>query len=185
MPLRVPAEARDAVAVVLDRIDAGIVLEAALDQNFQRPQRRLRDRVAWRTIGARLHAAGIGNAQHRAARVVPELLRRHPVDELMRVAVTPNLVAAHKDSPDHRGMPLRHPAQNEERGLHGMPVQQAQDALHLPLDTRRIGVPYRLTRRELHFRGMEVLLDIDGQGIDHANALALRPRIRSSATDKR
>ena len=57
--VRVARRGRDAVAIVVDREDAGVVAVAFLDQDVERPQRSRRDRVARRAVAEHRRAGAV------------------------------------------------------------------------------------------------------------------------------
>src|SRR5581483_10823749 len=67
----VPAEARNAVAIVRDRINAGVMRETALRQNVQSPKGTGRNRIAWRAIDTRPYSASVFNYLNGALGILP------------------------------------------------------------------------------------------------------------------
>ena len=63
----------------------------------------------------------------RPARIRPEFLRGHIIDEAMLITVAADLMPASGDLPDQIRVPLGKPSQDKESGLDPVFVQQVKD----------------------------------------------------------
>src|SRR5260370_38194702 len=77
----VTAESRNSVPIMMDRIDAGVMREAVLDQNLECPQGAARDRVTRGPIGGRPHPASVLNGMDGSLSVVAKLGRRQVINQ--------------------------------------------------------------------------------------------------------
>ena len=95
--------------------------EALLDQDVERPQRRLRRSSSWRR-GSRPPARRDRSSRTRLPRSTSSRKRSGPssIDESVRVAVTGDLVAAPRDLVDELRPALGDPAEDEERRAHAV-----------------------------------------------------------------
>ena len=166
--LRMPAETWDAIAVVLDRVNARIMGEAALGQNLKRPQRAPRNRVTGSAIGPRRDTAGVFNGPNRVLRVLTKIGGCQVVNQTVREAVTGDFVTPGRDLPNQRRLALRYPTQDEEGTLDTVPVKNLQYAPGVWLDERRQGSPLVGVKGFFHFARMEVFLNIDANRVSHA-----------------
>src|SRR5207253_8046567 len=119
--------ARNAVAVVVSRVHAGVELEPLLDQDVQRPQALPRDRETRGAVRGHALARDVLQKVARAAQVGAELPGCLPVDQVVPVAVTRDLVAGRLDRAHQPAMPLGHPAQDKESRLYRRPLQYLQE----------------------------------------------------------
>src|SRR5437867_10047993 len=75
--------------------------------------------------------------------VFAELLRIELVDQPVPVGVTGWLVSPGDDLAHKRWVPLGHPAEDEERGLHSSFIKEVEEAASVGLDAARVGTPVR------------------------------------------
>jgi len=82
---------------VPNREDRGIEVEALFDQDRQRPQRGVRDRIARGALSAHRAARGVLDRGPGAAQVAAKPVGANFVDEFVRVPVAGDLVSAIRD----------------------------------------------------------------------------------------
>src|SRR5579864_1934923 len=109
---------RDAVAIVMRRINTRIEDETFLQQNVQRPERTLGDRETRSAVGGDSLAEDVLQHQTPQAQIEAELCGRLLIDEAMGVAVTAYFMTGGVYGTDQVRLPLRDPTQDEERGPH-------------------------------------------------------------------
>ena len=158
----------DAVAVVVDRVDARIVADAELAEDVERPQRAVRDREE---RGAMANHAGPGEIlQHldRTLELGAEHLGPLGVDQGVRPAVGGDLVPGGGDVAHQGGMPLGGPSQHEERRSHPGVGQHLQRAVRRERQAVLEAVP--AVRRDLE--PLVPVLPIDRERVDDGRAHA-------------
>ena len=158
--------AGDAVAVVPDGKDAGVYQKPLLDEDLQGPQRLLGDRETGGPVGRDRLADGLLQHVARPPQVGTKLLWRLLVDQTVPVAVRADLVPAGMDLADQFGMTLADPAENEERGLHPVAIEQLENAVGVGLDAAFPAVPLVAADVFLKGRDLEIILDVDGEGVE-------------------
>jgi hypothetical protein len=105
----------NAIAVVLYRKDAGVVVKANLSEYVQGPERFASDGEKWCPVAENALARHILQDMKRANQLLAEHLRGLLVDRGVRVAVSPDLVAGRGDLPDKPWVLLGNLAQDEKR----------------------------------------------------------------------
>src|SRR5678815_1907233 len=150
-----PAETRDSIAVVLDRVNARIMGKAAFGQNLECPQGAPCDRITGRAIGPRRNTASVFNGANRAQCVLAKLGGRQVVNQAVPEAVAGDLVTPGRNFPNQRRLALRYPTQYEEGPLDTVPVENLQYPPGLWLDEGRQGGPLVGVNGFLHFARME------------------------------
>src|SRR6266850_8098734 len=163
---------RNPVAVVVDRKDARVVLEAQLDQDVQTPRGLRDDRVAGCAKPDDRRARDPLEARFRACDIVPALIGGHRIDQPMAIPMRADLMTACGDLLDHPRSSLRFPAQDEERSLDAVLVQDLQETGGILLDAAFVGGPTLETNAGLERRHLIVVFDVDRQGVQHAYTAA-------------
>src|SRR5262245_28350900 len=151
----------------MDGEDARIVREAEIDQDIERPQRSRDDRV---TGGAKADDRAADQVFQQAARaydVGAKVRRFQLIDEPVCEAVAGDLVAAAHDLGHQMWPALRHPAQHEEGRGYAVLVEEVEHAMGIRFDAMRQMVPLRCVDYAIHRIGMKILLDVDGERVEH------------------
>src|SRR3989442_3513355 len=120
------------VAIVVNREDARVVNVAFFDEHVERPETGIDDRVTGRAVSEDGGAAGILEPRLRGSDVLAKLLRRQRVQQLMVIAVRGDFMTAGGDVPDEARKSLRHPAEDEERRIHAMTLEERAEAVGVP-----------------------------------------------------
>src|SRR5262249_14563871 len=165
-----PRRARTAVAVVQDRKRAGVVPESLLHQDLERPRLPRPDRKIRRAVADDRRADEVLEPTLGTADVLAKFFGRQPVDALVPIAVAGDLVTATRDRPDERRMLRRNLAEREERAARPR-AEHLQHQIDARLDAaleRARAVAARPVPEDL---GVEVLLDVDAQRIQHDSPL--------------
>jgi hypothetical protein len=89
----------------------------------------------------------------------------------MRMTVTADLVARFNDSPNELWLFFCNRAKDEECGSASALIEQFQDDVGLSLHPGLEECSIARARALLHLRRIEAFLNVDGQGIDHADQL--------------
>ena len=156
----------DAVAVMMNGENAGIDLEALLDQDLPGPERAPRDREAGSAIGCHAAAGDLLQDIPPQADVVAELGGRLLVNQAVRETVRGDFVAGGFDLADQRRVPLRGPTENEERRLEGVVLEQGQQPPRVSRDPARKSVPLLARNGGLERGNLKVLFHVDREGVD-------------------
>src|SRR5262249_26205239 len=149
-----------AVTIVTYRKNAGIVLEAFLCQDVERPQTFSGYGVACGSVAYNSLANDVLHNTFGAPRLVSKLVARLRVNQLMRVAVRRDFVAAVRDNPDQVRRPFCNPSQNKKCRLHIAIVEQIKDALSIAFDSTFKLSPTIDSDHAFEGRYLIVILDI-------------------------
>jgi hypothetical protein len=71
---------------------------------------------------------------------------------------------------------LRDPTEHEERGLDAVRIEELEDAIDVAIDPKLDAVPIRDAEMRLECRDLEVVLHVDGHGVDVSRSRATGPR---------
>ncbi len=140
LAIRVKSETRcirHAVMVMRNRVNAGTVAVAGLQQRVQRPQVAAADGKTWRTIAQHLLAADIFQQRFTARNVIQEFFSALIGSPQMRVTVAGEFMATVDNAFDHCRVALRDPAQSEEGALDLPLIHQRENAIDVCLHTAR------------------------------------------------
>src|SRR6185503_6780884 len=133
------------------------------------PERSPHDREGGRAVADDRSARGILDRGLAPPHILSELRALQPSDHLVTVAVARDFVAPGLDRPHESAVPLGDPAEHEERGGGAGLVQHVQEPLgsadHAALEARPLLRPDH-PRESLR---MEILLYVEGQGVDHSS----------------
>src|SRR5436305_1609593 len=167
-------EVRDAVAVVMDREDAGVVAEPLLGQDVDRPRRLARDRVAGGAVADDLDAGGVLDGPLGAADVRAELPGGRGRDLAVGLAGGGQAVAGGAGLAHQAGPALGHPAEGEEGAAHAVFRAEIEQPPRVALHPRLEGAPGGPWDRPLECVDLEVILDVDRKRVQHGVASSLR-----------
>src|SRR5207247_2372544 len=112
--VRLPRRSGEAEPAATGRIDAGVDGEPFFDEKVQGPQALPGDRKTGRPISAHRSAGQVLQDVPRSPDVLTKFLRRLLINPAVPVTVTANFMTGALNGPDQLGMPIGHPAQNEE-----------------------------------------------------------------------
>ena len=123
------------------------------------------DGVARGAVAAHRQPREILENQLSPRHILAKLDWRELMDTRVIVAVARDLVAIGNDATQKCRVSLCDPAQDEERGLHSVGTEQIEHAVGAELDSRLARIPLCPRYRLLEGRNLEILLDVDRQGI--------------------
>jgi len=109
-----------------------------------------------------------------AHRLLAKLARRLLVHELVRVAVTGDLVTGFRNAAHERRRALREPAEHEERCVHAALGQYFHQPFGVALHAQLARAPAGARNRRAERGNMKVILHVDREGIDLAGGGARR-----------
>src|SRR5690554_3332189 len=155
-----------AVMVVRDRSDARRVSVALLCELHECPRSALVDREAGRSVTGRADASGILDGAPRLGEILAEARTVHGVDAPMVPAVACDLVSSVRDFAQQRSVPLRYPAQREERGLGLGLVEQVENLADVAIDAVRQTAPIAALDHVLECADVKPVLDVYGEYVD-------------------
>ena len=170
-----PRRHRNAVPIVADREDAGVVPVAFLEQDVERPQRSRGDRIARRAVAEHAPCRRRPRARpSRAARPreTPRASGRRSAGARSRATRPRGPTPAMRRT--RCGKPLGDPAEHEERAStpysSKISSRRSVFAAHAALEV----IPLVSRHDAVEDADVEVILHVDGHGIDHAaRSLAL------------
>jgi len=157
---------RDAVAVVPDRVDRGVVAEPLVEEHLQRPPRPLRDGEGGGAVPRHARPRGIFEKLARAPDIPGELLAGLPRDHRVPEAVAGDLVPRGGDPFHEPPVPLRHPPQDEEGGPDAAGGEDVEDAPDLRLAAALQTLPSRGREKPGERLRLEPLLDVEAERVD-------------------
>src|SRR6266851_3529004 len=162
-----PWSVRDAVPIVSDGEDAGVVQEAGLPENLQAPESLPDHGERGGAVPDHGHAGGVLDRGLGLLQILGELQARLAVDHLVPIAVAGDFVASASDVLDERRVPVGDPAEDEEGSPDIGIVEDVEEALGRVHDATGQAGP--LLRREGAGEDlrMEVLLDVERQRVLH------------------
>jgi hypothetical protein len=155
----------DRVSVVANREDRRVVLEALLGENVERPEGTIRNRVARCSITPGTNPHRVFDRSAGPPEIFAEALGADLVDQLVSVAVAGDLMAALCNLAYERRLSLGNPSQHEERRLVLGFLERLQQRLGGGHHPRRQSWPRVAIDHPLEVGDLEVLLQIDGEGI--------------------
>ena len=152
--------------IVTDGEDGGVVMEAEIDQHIERPQRGARHREARRPVTLHRLPDDVFETPLGPRGLVAKLLRRLPIDQLVREAVTGDLVTGFRDASHQPGGTLGHPPEHEERAPYAVLSEQHEQPLGVGLDPGLVLIPALPWNRRRQRGDVVVVLDVDRKGVD-------------------
>lgn len=156
-----------AIKVVMDRVDARAVGEAAVLQHLERPEIAGTDGIAGGAVAQNFSSADVFQQRLGTPHIVTELGWILLGDADMRHAMTGQLVPLGDDAAHQLRKLLRYPAQGEKRGLHPMVGKQVQDPVGIVFHSRGKSAPFFPADLPFERRHLEIVLHIDGQRVHH------------------
>ena len=165
---------REAVGIpvtgALHRKQARIVLVPFLYKHVERPFPTRHDRKVRRTKTQHGCAADLLEQILGAPDGIPELERRLLGYARVVPAVRRDLVARARDGADEVGLPLRQPAEHEERRARLVPTQELEQPSDLAADPGFKMLPCGPRHPGLERRDLEILLEVDRKVVgDHSS----------------
>src|SRR5581483_58147 len=124
--MRIALESRNAVTIMGDWINAGVVSETALSENIEGPERLASNGIAGSAVEQGRHSGGIADSLDGLNGVGAELLRREIVYQAMSEAMTSDLMAPCDNFSNQAGVSMGDPTEHEEGTFDGVLIQQIQ-----------------------------------------------------------
>src|ERR1700732_1600966 len=133
---------------------------------MERPERSARHREARRAVAEHLFSDEVFETAFGARGLGTKLLRRLPIDQLVREAVTGDLVTGFRDAPHQPGGTLGHPPEHEERAPYALLSEQREQPLRIGFHPGLALIPGLAWNRGRQRGDVVVVLDVDREGVD-------------------
>jgi len=163
-----------AVVIVRDRINTRAIQISRLLDTRRRPTVGCTDGKARRTVALGFAAADVFKNDLRQLYVGEKRVRRLTGGPLVRISVARQFMAFGDDATDDFRIPLSDPSQREKSGLDAVLIEHCEDALDVALDATGNVRPVSARDVRRKCTDLEIILDVDRQGVDDARVASLR-----------